>query len=148
MLIAPRFSLGAIFAAIAFVAGYAGLWIARPSWQLGFVEALLAFAVPVTALSAAWKANSHARTFLLAIALVAMAPLAGQIDFAAHKQITFVATTTGAYPILELDFRGALLACSESFRITLVAWAFAPVVGLLCVLTQRLVRSIPRLRCE
>jgi hypothetical protein len=133
-----QFSIRTLLAAIAAVGIGAALWVAEPSWQLGVIEALVlawitASAVLLTAnsigLARAWWAGIAAESMLAIIFVIPFFPrsllVRGPFD-----SDTWVASYL-------------FKALSSQFHLLLIAWAFAPVVGLLCVFTHWLLIRPP-----
>ena len=125
-----QFSLRMMLAAVAVVGIGAGLWVAEPSWQVGVAEALIVAWTLTSAVILTVHSRGKARAFWMGCA--------GQCITAACFLPQFVLKIApfGEFP----EFLGMLPyltdALSNNFRCFLVAWAFAPVVGLLCVFTH------------
>ena len=137
-----QFSLRTLLAAVAVVGIGAALWVAEPSWQLGAVEALLLAWVPGSAVVLSLHSTGKMRAFwigcainclLLSIFAVAMGWFVG-LDVPPDENVPgYFGNTLFALAIL-----------SNSFRTFLLIWAFAPVVGLLCVFTHWLLIRPPQ----
>lgn len=127
-----QFSLRMLFAAVAVVAIGAALWVAKPSWQNGAVEVVF---VAWTLTSAAMgSANSTGKTkaFWMGVTVESVLPAIAWAFLGSFGASTALVRSTS------LKFELYLEILSQNFRLLLLAWAFAPVVGLLCVLTHRL----------
>jgi hypothetical protein len=127
-----QFSLRTLLVAVAAVGIGAALWTAEPSWQLGVVEGLLLVLVPATAIALAVHSTGTATTWWIGIATAS----------AAVAILAFLHSTTllGYDPIIVksplVNLMQFARALSFGFRSAMLAWAFAPVVGLLCVFTH------------
>jgi hypothetical protein len=137
-----QFSLRMMLAAVAVVGIGAGLWVAEPSWQLGVVEALLLAWVPASAVLLSIQFTGKARAFWMGVAAECVWPILVCLSVAVLFSLGIVPVDSAlpeTPPLLTRPawwFPGFLFDLSEHFLPVLLAWAFAPVVGLLCVLTH------------
>ena len=129
-----QFSLRMLFVAVAVVGIGAALWVAKPSWQVGAVELMLAAWVLASAATLIVHTSGKAKAFWLGVGI--QCTLAIAILMAGGGLFGY-----GRYGLNY--FQVALLSVSEGFQPVMAAWAFAPVVGLLCVLTHRLLIRPP-----
>ena len=124
-----QFSLRTLLAAVAIVGIGAALWVAEPSWWLGAIE----FSLSAWVLASSGILLSHStgkvKAFWLGVAVECIMPTAIQISVNASH--------------FAWHFEGFVMNFSLGFRTTLLLWAFAPVVGLLCVLTHWLLVRPP-----
>jgi len=126
-----QFSLRTLLAAVAVVGIGVALWVAEPSWQLGAVEALvLAWVMASTALLATIS-TGLARAWWAGIAAESM--LAVFFFFAFFMRHLSIRGSFDSETWMATFFFGEV---STNFHLLLIGWAFAPVVGLLCVLTH------------
>lgn len=136
-----QFSLRTMLAAVAVVGIGAALWVAEPSWQVGAVESLLLAWVPASAAVLSVHSIGKAKAFWMGVTAGCILP---------PIPLILVAPTKYDYSIIDLgpkflgDFGFYLQILSGSFHVALVGWAFAPVVGLLCVLTHWLLIRPPQ----
>ena len=134
-----QFSLRTLFAAVAVVGIGAALWVAEPSWQVGAVEFLLLAWVPASAAILCFHSNGKAKAFWSGV--TSQCVLLTFFYIAYSKAFEF-SPLDYTYPTYLSAFGAAplmLIDLSRNFRPALTAWAFAPIVGLLCVLTHWLV---------
>ena len=127
-----QFSLRTLLAAVAAVGIGAALWTAEPSWKVGAFEFLLLAWVPASAALLAAHSAGAARSWWIGIT--------------AESTLTTFIFFTHFVPLETLIFKNSsalytglfyvAFNISESFRTALKLWAFAPIVGLLCVLTH------------
>lgn len=122
-----NYSLRSLLAAIAVVGIGAALWVAEPSWKLGAVEALLLAWVLGSVVALSVHSNGRVRTFWIGVGSECVLPIA----------VLTVGGDLFGYDIDGYDFLQVILhRLSFEFHPVLLAWAFAPVVGLLCVFTH------------
>ena len=137
-----QFSIRSLFAAVAFVGIGAALWVAEPSWQLGAVEALLLAWVPGSAVALSVHSTGKMRTFWIgcAIECVLLSTFAVALGWYIGPDIPPDET----FPEYFGNAPFAMAILSRSFQTFLLIWAFAPVVGLLCVFTHWLLIRPPQ----
>ena len=129
-----QFSLRTLLAAIAVVGIGAALWTAKPSWQVGAVESILVAWALASAATLIVHTSGKAKAFWLGVG----------IQFSLATVVLIVGGGLFGYSRYGLNyFQVALESVSEGFRPVLAAWAFAPVVGLLCLLTHWLLIRPP-----
>lgn len=136
-----QYSLRMLLSAVTLAAIGAALWIAKPSWQIGVVEALVLAWVPASAVLLSVHSSGKAKAFWTGVAAqcILATALITLVDSSVAGWVQFNYSNPSAFDGLR-GFAGALAA---SFRQVLLAWAFAPVVGLLCVLTHWLIIRPP-----
>ena len=123
-----QFSLRMLLAAVAAVGIGAGLWVAKPSWQVGAVESMLVAWALASAATLIVHTSGKAKAFWLGVG----------IQCCLATVVLIVGGGLFGYSRYGLNyFQVALESVSEGFQPVLAAWAFAPVVGLLCVFTHR-----------
>lgn len=138
-----QFSLRMLLAAVGIVGIGAGLWVAEPSWQIGAVEFLLLACVPASAAALSVHSDGRAKAFWMGVtsecisAAVFCCTGMGAVALDLLGLPTFIPTS-----LESLMARFWLL--SANFQAILFSWAFAPVVGLLCVFTHWLFIRPPR----
>lgn len=127
----PQFSLRALLAAVAFLGIGAALWIAKPSWQVGAIETPIVAWVPASLIFLIANSTGRARAWWIGIAAGCMPALFFFLFF-------FLQTFTGPVRLSSVSWVKIWIfeELSNQFPFLLLAWAFAPVVGLLCVLTH------------
>jgi len=130
-----QFSLRTLFAAVAVVGIGAALWIAEPSWQVGAMECLLLAWVSTSAAIISVNSKGKAKPFWMGVAYeCAWTVLIS--SFAAASMPFDGPFSPATFP----EFLGYLspffFGMSSHFRPTLTAMAFAPVLGILCMLTH------------
>jgi hypothetical protein len=116
-----------MLAAVAVVGIGAGLWRAEPSWQVGAVESILVAWILATAATLIVSSTGKAKAFWIGVGIECTLPIAVLIaggDLFGHVAGNVV------------NYFHVLHRLSYRFPPILVAWAFAPVVGLLCVFTH------------
>jgi hypothetical protein len=133
-----QFSLRTLLASIAVVGVGAALWIAEPSWQVGAVECVMLGWLPGSAAVLSVCSSGKARSFWIGFTAESILPP------------TLFAAFIGFVPPVYQDFesflgflRVFLENLSTNFRTVMMLWTFAPVVGLLCVLTHWLLVHPP-----
>ena len=137
-----QFSLRTLFAAVAVVGIGAALWVAEPSWQLGAIEALVLAWVPGSAVALAVHSVGKTKTFWIGFAAESIWPVLAYLPIIVGLSLHVIVldeTGVGGIPpseTLSVWFPRLLIGISHTLRPVLIAWAFAPVVGLLCVLTH------------
>ena len=119
-----QFSLRTLFAAVAVVGIAVALWVARPSWQLGMVEIVCLAFVPASAIILAVNSTGNRKAWWIGITAQCLLAEFGFVHLAIQQANWYES-------IYMLKLLAA--AISDRFRMLLLAWAFAPVVGLLCV---------------
>lgn len=114
--------------------------MAEPSWQVGALECLLLGWVPACGTIISVHSIGKARAFWIGATIEAILPpviyLAAFIGFDSPVFEDFL-------PSLGY-FRVFLANLATHFRPVLALWAFAPIVGLLCVLTHWLLVRPPQ----
>ena len=136
----PQFSIRTLLTAVAVVAIGAALWVAEPSWQVGAFEALLLAWVPASAVVLSIYCDRKAKPFWIGVTAQCLLLALSYSSFLLPPEDSIWVTGPGVlgHPsFLETPF-GLFTHLSSKFRVALVAWAFAPVVGVLCVVTHRL----------
>lgn len=129
-----QFSLRTLLAAVAAVGIGAALWVAEPSWQVGAVEFLLLALLPATTAMLCVSSTGKARAFWVGVTVESLLPTIGWAVYGIEISLNpYLAN--GSNPQLDL-LHNWLLLLSGNFRPVLLVWAFAPIVGLLCVLTH------------
>ena len=137
-----QFSIRTLLAAVAAVGIGAALWTTRPSWQLGAVEALPLAWVPASAVMLSIQFTGKARAFRMGVAAECIWPILVCLSGAVLFSLGMVPVASALPETLPFLTRPAwwfprfLFDLSEHFLPVLLAWVFAPVVGLLCVLTH------------
>ena len=121
-----QFSLGMMLAAVAVVGIGAGLWIAEPSWYVGAVEFSLSAWGLASAIILIPRSAGKSKAFWLGFS----------IQFTLPTAINMVSVNIYVLKMANWHFASFCTGMSIGFRIVLVLWAFAPVVGLLCVFTH------------
>jgi hypothetical protein len=136
-----QFSLRTLLAAVAVVGIGAALWTAEPSWKMGAVEFLLVPSVLASAAILTVRSKGTAKAFWMGCAVECIWPFVAYLP--AVLVLYFLEqlerSTEVELPDVRDDlllFFGSLDGISYCFRPVLLAWAFAPIVGLLCVLTH------------
>ena len=134
-----QFSLRTLLAAVAAIGIGAALWVAEPSWQVGAVEFFLAPCVLGSATLLALHSSGRPNEFWTGVAAEIVWPILVYLPVALlfslpHRAIGAVDTAALSFLHLPNWFPHFLVGMSETFRPVLLAWAFAPIVGLLCVL--------------
>ena len=122
-----QFSLRTLLAAVALVGIGAALWVAEPSWQVGAVEALLLAWVLGSVVALSVQSAGKLKTFWIGIGIESILPI---VILIAGGELFGYDDPNISY------FQVVLFNLSYRFHPILVAWAFAPVVGLLCVFTH------------
>ena len=132
-----QFSIRTLLAAVATVGIGAALWVAEPSWQVGAVEMLLLAWVlgSVTALSV--HSTGKVKTFWIGVTSWCISGFAICFALLFSEPIDIDEATMPAFIPVSLE----LLVCcfwivNVNVQALLCALGFAPVVGLLCVLTH------------
>ncbi len=134
-----RYSLRSLLAAAAVVGIGAALWIAEPSWRLGALEALLLVFVPAAAITFAVHSTRTVRAWWIGIATGSA--FTTMLLFLQSTMLLAYDSMIVESPWADLmRFAGAL---SFNFRSAILAWALAPIVGVLCALTHYLLTSTP-----
>ena len=138
-----RFSIHTLLAAVAVVGIGTALWVAEPSWQLGLIEALFLIWVPASAVILSINSCGKARAWWIGFA-------AGCI-FGVKLLLLSDSGVANLFNLQIPAIRGPLgrlqasaTALSSGFRILLLLWLLAPIVGLLCVFTQWLLVRPPQ----
>jgi hypothetical protein len=123
-----QFSIRWILAGTMAVACAAGLWVAKPSWQLGLIELVLVFFVPAFAAVASHDARGYARAFWIGVVVTTV--LGSCMSFVAMlPQINWTID----------DWQSArrfFARFAPYGQSTVFFWSFAPPVGILCVLAR------------
>jgi hypothetical protein len=127
-----QFSLRTLLAAVAAVGIGAALWVAEPSWQVGAIEALFLAFVPAAAVALAVHSSGTAKTWWIGNAIASA--FAAILQFMQSTLLLAYDSTLVEAPFADLT--RLALALSFKFHSAILALAFAPVVGLLCVLTH------------
>lgn len=117
-----------LLAVIAVVAIGAALWTAEPSWLVGAVELSVSAWLLASVVTLIAHSRGKAKVFWLGVAVECATPMG------IHAALAYVATLERR----AWYFDAFLINLSIGFRTVLLLWAFAPLVGLLCVLTHRL----------
>ena len=134
-----QFSLRTLLAAVAAAGIAAALWVAEPSWQVGVFEILLLVLAPAAAIALAVHSTRTAKTWWIGIATAL--GFTSILLFLQSTMLLIYDSSIVESPLADLmRFAGAL---SFNFRSAILAWAFAPVVGLLCVFTNWLLIRPP-----
>lgn len=116
------------------VAIVATLSTAKPSWQLGLLQALLALAAPACACVVVMNGGGLRKAFFVGVSIpAAFAALLFLNRFAQCAGPNWMDEGGEAYGNVDLN-RG-LTATTSLFKIVLMLWGLSPVVGALCVLT-------------
>jgi hypothetical protein len=141
-----QFSLRMLFAAVA-VTGIGGaLWVAEPSWQVGILQTFLVLALPACGTVAAMQLSGPSRAFCVGLSFattIAAATFMFHLTHACKPELFGV--VAGIFESNEgMQWRRGLSSTSSSFKAAAFQWAFAPVVGLLCVLTHWLLIQLPQ----
>lgn len=125
-----QFSLRTLLASVALVGIGAALWVAEPSPQVGAIEVVLASRVPTLAAIVGLKTLGKSKTWwfgnavtLAMLALLYTRECVTSVKEPGLSHLLFVERFATQF---SLHFRGLLL----------MSVVYAPVVGLLCVLTQ------------
>jgi hypothetical protein len=138
-----QFSIRTLLAAIAAVGIGAALWTAEPpSWQLGAVEALLM--AWVLASTEMLRMNSMGKPKAFWAGFTAECKLVTFFYFLCFVPVRNILLDADLFMSRPLGTLGVLAnSLSIHFRPLFLSWAFAPVVGLLCVLTHWLLIRPP-----
>lgn len=128
-----QFSLRMLFVAVAVVGIGAALWVAEPSPQVGAIEVMLSLWVPTLAVIFGLKTAGKSRVCWLGVAFtLAMFAIA-------YSRECVTSIKEPGLPFLLLVEKFAM-QFSVDFRGLLVVWAaYAPIVGILCVLAHWLI---------
>ena len=126
-----------MLAAVAVVGIGAALWSAKPSWQLGAVEVVFAAWIPASAMMLARYSSGKTKAWWIGIAAectftAIVCNLAILSTYLSQRGVAF--ENLFDFPFFYAQY--ALLRLSFCLRQVLMSWAFAPVVGLLCVFTH------------
>ena len=130
-----QFSLRTLLAAAAAVGIWAALWVAEHSWQVGAIESICVAWILASAATLIVHTTGKAKAFWLGVGIQCTLSVAVLIvggDLFGH--------TYNDYNFLQMILHR--LSCE--FQPVLLAWAVAPVVGLLCVLTHWLLIRPPQ----
>lgn len=136
-----QFSLGMLLAAVAVVAIGAALWVAEPSWPVGLLQALFVMAGPACAAAAAIQRQGARRIFGLGVAFALTIPATTYFYLLSNECRVLIADrhwTRVPIGTQQLFIPDGLEGSPVFFKLALCQWSLAPLVGLLCVLTQRL----------
>lgn len=135
-----QFSLRTMLATVAVVGIGAALWVAEPSWQVGAVEFLLVPCVLASTAIISVHSTGRAKAFWFGFAAECAWPLVVYLPVAVGFSLpdAIIRDNAAVPPYLEVLgwFPIILVGISGDFRPVLLAWAFAPLVGLLCVFTH------------
>jgi hypothetical protein len=134
-----QFSLRMMLAAVAVVGIGAALWTAEPSWQVGAVEVLLLAWVPGAAMTLSVHSSGKARTFWLGFTAEIVLTIVLLKETFPTNILGMQLSNSGPFDSLRIF----LHAFPNAFRLVLLAWAFAPIVGLLCGFTHWLLIRPP-----
>ena len=129
-----QFSLRTLFAAVAVVGIGAALWVAERSWYVGAVEFAFGAWVLTSAILLGMSHPGKPRAFWLGIATGIALPTIGWADTAIGISSHPYSGADPNHPLNQLQ--AFLFQLSINFRPLFLMWAFAPIVGLLCVLTH------------
>ena len=136
-----QFSLRALLAAIAIVGIGAALWVAEPSWQVGILQTSFVLALPACVTVAAIQADRASRAFYMGLAFATTIPAVIYLLQLANESLVLIVDIAAAGIPSETSYketqllRGLSSSC-PFFKLAVSEWAFAPVVGFLCVLTH------------
>ena len=125
------FSLRTMLGGVALIAAVLGLWVAKPSWQVGFVQVILLAIAPACALVACLEFKGYARAFWIGVAAstILSAMFGLHMVYVAYGAIQNSYVVKGFYWSVLRD--GMRHMAKEPFALVLLAPA--PVVGLACV---------------
>lgn len=141
-----QFSLRMLLVAVAVVGIGAALWRAEASWQAGAIEFLLVAWVVATVAMMSVNAKGRAKAFWMGVTTECVWPVLGYLPVVGFFSLNGVIESGHPVPpfLDTLDwFPLFLIGMSDSFRPVLLAWAFAPVIGLLCIFTHWLLARPP-----
>ena len=135
-----QFSLRTLFAAVAVVGIGAALWVAEPSWQVGLLQSVIVLTFPACVTVAAIQLRGPSRAFCVGLSFATTIPAGIFMFHLTYECKVDVVVSAVAGVALEsreemLWLRG-LSSMSPLFKVVAGQWAFAPVVGLFCVLTH------------
>jgi hypothetical protein len=116
-----------MLAAVAVVGIGAALWVAKPSWQVGAVEALLLALLPATAAMMSVSSTGKARAFWIGVTSQLALTTILMKDVFPTGWFVLDADNDQFYSI-----RGFVTSLSFNFHNVLLFWLSAPVVGVLC----------------
>lgn len=138
-----QFSLRTLLAAIAAIGIGAALWTAKPSWQIGVIEAFLLAWVPASAALLAAHSSGVAKSWWIGIAAgCTFATILLLLADTNWSVMVYSIAPANLAPGRLGQLKVFVETLSLNFQTLLLLWAFAPVVGLLCVLTHwLLIRS-------
>ena len=143
-----QFSLRMLFAAVAVVGIGAALWVAEPSWQVGAVEVLLLAGVPASAVMLSIYCPRRLKPFWIGVTAQSLLLVFFYSYFLQPGQFVnmqAVASVPGVMMPTFWDYLTTFLfRLSGYFRLALLFWTFAPVIGLLCVFTHWLLIRPPQ----
>jgi hypothetical protein len=132
-----QFSLRMMLAAVAVVGIGAGLWVAEPSWQVGILQTLFVLALPAGVTVAATQLSGPSRAFCVGLSFATTIPAITFIFPLTLECRNLVGTVAGVFESNEgVRWLHGLSLTSQLFKLAAFQWAFAPVVGLLCVFTH------------
>ena len=135
-----QFSIRWIFAGTMAVACAAGLWVATPSWQLGVIELVLIFFVPAFAAVSSLGSKGYARDFWVGVLVsTVLGWLVLFLVLFPHGNWAFVNGYVDMGEV-ELALMGFFATFARYGRFMVVFWSFAPLVGILCVVTRWLIK--------
>ena len=140
-----QFSLRTLLAAVAIVGIGAALWVAEPSWQVGILQTFFVLALPACVTVAAMQLSGNSRAFCVGLSF---ATTIAAVMFIFHLTLecrNLIGTVAGVFESDEgVRWLHGLSLTSQLFKLAAFQWAFAPVVGLLCVFTHWLLIEPPQ----
>lgn len=135
-----QFSLRTLIAAVAVVGIGAALWVAEPSWQVGILQTLFVLALPACVMAAAMRLSGPSRAFCIGLSFATTIPAAiFLLRLTNEGRVLIVDSAVAGIPLETSSDEMQLLrglSLSSLFKLAAGQWAFAPVVGLLCVFTN------------
>lgn len=142
-----QFSLRTLLAAVAAVGIGAALWTTEPSWPIGLLQSLFVMAAPACIFVAAMHCRGASRFFWLGVAFAGTISAATYFYQLANECRVLIADRHWTHvPVGTQQFflPEGLASSSIFFKLTLIQWSVAPVVGLLCVFTHWLLVRPPQ----
>lgn len=136
-----QFSLRILLAAVAVVGIGAALWTAQPSWQVGILQTSFVLALPACVTVGAMQWSGHCRAFCVGLSFATTIPaVIFLLRVTNESAVLIVDSAVAGIPLEtsgeEMQLLRGLSLSSSLFKLAAGQWAFAPVVGLLCVFTH------------
>ena len=132
-----QFSIRTLLAVVTVVGIGAALWTAKPSWWVGAVEVLFVAWVLASAIILAVNSTGKFKAWWIGIAVGGVLPtifwLASLGTFIHDPPREVLFNASNGMQLFSDEFLPTLF---YGFRLVILGWAFAPVVGLLCVFTH------------